>query len=132
MAASGARSERDYTDFAHTGPGTLAGRYLRTSGSPSCAPRTCRPATPSRSTIMGEDFTLYRGEDGTPHLVRRAARTGGRSFSTGWVEGDCVRCFYHGWKYDGSGQCVEMPAEDASLPAQGAGSRATRPRNTWA
>jgi 5,5'-dehydrodivanillate O-demethylase len=31
--------------------------------------------------------------------------------SVGWVEGDCLRCFYHGWKYDGSGQCVEQPAE---------------------
>jgi 5,5'-dehydrodivanillate O-demethylase oxygenase subunit len=40
----------------------------------------------------------------------------GTQLSTGWVEGDCVRCFYHGWKYDGSGQCVEMPAEDPSFP----------------
>jgi len=23
---------------------------------------------------------------------------------------------YHGWKYDGEGQCVEMPAEDPSFP----------------
>ena len=36
----------------------------------------------------------------------------GTQLSTGWVEGDCVRCFYHGWKYDGAGQCVELPAED--------------------
>jgi 5,5'-dehydrodivanillate O-demethylase len=32
------------------------------------------------------------------------------------VEGDCLRCFYHGWKYDHTGQCVEMPAEDPSFP----------------
>jgi len=30
---------------------------------------------------------------------------------TGWVEGDDIRCTYHGWKYDASGQCVEAPAE---------------------
>lgn len=29
----------------------------------------------------------------------------------GWVEGDDIRCRYHGWKYDPSGQCVEQPAE---------------------
>src|SRR5262249_5453909 len=39
----------------------------------------------------------------------------GTQLSTGWVEGDCIRCFYHGWKYDGSGQCVEQPAEDAAF-----------------
>src|SRR5262249_22542868 len=39
----------------------------------------------------------------------------GTQLSTGWVEGDCIRCFYHGWKYDGSGQCVEQPAEDAGF-----------------
>jgi 5,5'-dehydrodivanillate O-demethylase len=27
------------------------------------------------------------------------------------VEGDSLRCFYHGWMYDGTGQCVEQPAE---------------------
>ena len=37
--------------------------------------------------------------------------------SVGWVEDDCIRCFYHGWKYDGSGQCVEQPAESKSFAA---------------
>jgi 5,5'-dehydrodivanillate O-demethylase len=27
------------------------------------------------------------------------------------VEGDNLRCFYHGWMYDGNGQCTEQPAE---------------------
>jgi 5,5'-dehydrodivanillate O-demethylase len=31
------------------------------------------------------------------------------------VEGDCIRCLYHGWKYDGTGQCVEQPGEDVSF-----------------
>jgi 5,5'-dehydrodivanillate O-demethylase len=31
--------------------------------------------------------------------------------SAGWVEDDCIRCFYHGWKYDAAGQCIEQPAE---------------------
>ena len=35
----------------------------------------------------------------------------GTQLSVGWVEGDFIRCFYHGWKYDGAGQCVEQPAE---------------------
>ena len=64
--------------------------------------------------IMSEDFTLYRGEGGACHLVAFRCAHRGTQLSTGWVEGDCIRCRYHGWKYDGSGQCVEQPGEDAT------------------
>lgn len=61
--------------------------------------------------IMGEDFTLYRGEGGEVYAVAFRCAHRGTQLSTGWVEGDTIRCFYHGWVYDGSGQCVEQPAE---------------------
>ena len=38
--------------------------------------------------------------------------------SVGIVEGDCVRCRYHGWQYDESGQCVDQPAEPKSFAAK--------------
>jgi len=60
---------------------------------------------------MSEDLTLYRGEGGDPHLVAFRCAHRGTQLSTGWVEGDEIRCFYHGWKYDGAGQCTEQPAE---------------------
>ena len=106
----------DYTDFAHTGPGTLAGRYLRRFWQPVLRAEDLPPGHAKPITVMSEDFTLYRGEDGTPHVVAPRCAHRGTQLSTGWVEGDCIRCFYHGWKYDGSGQCVEMPAEDPSFP----------------
>jgi 5,5'-dehydrodivanillate O-demethylase oxygenase subunit len=31
----------------------------------------------------------------------------------GRVKGDCIRCPYHGWLYDATGQCLEQPAEPA-------------------
>src|SRR3954453_5550309 len=108
----------DYTDHVHVGPGTLTGRYLRRFWQPvyeaAALPRG--HAKPLR--IVGEDFTLYRGEDGTPHVVAHRCAHRGTQLSTGWVEGDCIRCFYPGWKYDGAGQCVEQPAEDASFAAR--------------
>jgi 5,5'-dehydrodivanillate O-demethylase len=61
--------------------------------------------------ILGEDLTLYRGESGTPHVIGFRCAHRKTQLSIGWIEGDCLRCFYHGWKYDGSGQCVEQPAE---------------------
>jgi 5,5'-dehydrodivanillate O-demethylase len=35
----------------------------------------------------------------------------GTQLSTGWVEGEDLRCFYHGWKYGPDGQCIDQPAE---------------------
>jgi 5,5'-dehydrodivanillate O-demethylase len=34
------------------------------------------------------------------------------------VEGDAIRCFYHGWKFDAAGQCVEQPAEESRFCAK--------------
>ncbi len=61
--------------------------------------------------IMGEDLTIYRGESGTPHVVAFRCAHRGTQLSTGWVEGDNLRCFYHGWMYGPDGQCLEQPAE---------------------
>jgi 5,5'-dehydrodivanillate O-demethylase len=61
--------------------------------------------------FASEDLTLYRGESGRPYLVAFRCAHRGTQLSTGWVEGERIRCFYHGWVYEGSGQCVEQPAE---------------------
>jgi 5,5'-dehydrodivanillate O-demethylase oxygenase subunit len=109
------RASKPY-DFAHTGPDTLAGRYLRMYWQPVMKSADLEAGHAKPITIMSEHFTLYRGEDGTAYVVAPRCAHRGTQLSTGWVEGDCIRCFYHGWKYDGTGQCVEMPAEDASFP----------------
>jgi len=61
--------------------------------------------------IMGEDLTIYRGEDGVAYAVASRCAHRGTQLSVGFVEGNRIRCLYHGWQYDGSGQCVERPAE---------------------
>ena len=116
-APNGSRySKADYTDFEHVGPRTLAGRYLRRFWQPILRAEAVAPGEAKPVRLVGEDFTLYRGEAGTPHVIANRCAHRGTQLSTGWVEGDCIRCFYHGWKYDGTGQCVEMPAEDSSFP----------------
>ncbi|MBV9119950.1 MAG: Rieske 2Fe-2S domain-containing protein [Chloroflexi bacterium] len=104
-----------HTDFVHTGPGTLAGRYMRTFWQPVVVGANVKPGQAVPVRIMSEDFTFYRGAGGEPHLVGFRCAHRGTQLSTGWVEDDCIRCFYHGWKYNGSGKCVEQPAEDASF-----------------
>jgi 5,5'-dehydrodivanillate O-demethylase oxygenase subunit len=102
----------DYKDFVHTGPRTTAGRYMRLFWQPVYRSKDLQPAYTQPIRILGEDFTLYRGEQGTPHVVAFRCAHRGTQLSAGWVEGDCLRCVYHGWKYDGTGQCVEQPAEE--------------------
>jgi 5,5'-dehydrodivanillate O-demethylase len=105
-------------EFVHVGPGTLGGRFLRMFWQPVYVGADLKPGRAVPIHILGEDFTLYRGEGGQPHLVEFRCAHRGTQLSTGWVEGDCIRCFYHGWKYDQTGQCVEQPAEDAGFAAK--------------
>jgi phenylpropionate dioxygenase-like ring-hydroxylating dioxygenase large terminal subunit len=39
-----------------------------------------------------------------PHVGRAKA-----TFARGWTEPDGVRCAFHGWKYDTSGTCIDVP-----------------------
>ena len=105
-------------DLYHTEPGTLAGRYLRSFWQPVCRAKDVPTGEAMPLRIMSENFTLYRGQTGTPHVVAFRCAHRGTQLSAGWVEGDCLRCFYHGWKYDASGQCVEQPGEDASFKSK--------------
>ena len=97
-------------DMVHTGPGTIAGRFLRNFWQPVATggmlPGRTRPVE-----VLGEKFTLYRGESGTFHLTDFHCAHRRAQLSVGWVEGDSIRCRYHGWRYDADGQCVEQPAE---------------------
>lgn len=101
----------DWSDYTHTGPGTLAGRYMRMFWHPVSLSRRLSAGRAVPIRLMSEDLTLYRGASGDAHLLAFRCAHRGTQLSTGWVEGDNLRCFYHGWTYDGSGQCVEQPAE---------------------
>lgn len=101
----------DWQDFVRTGPGTLAGRYLRTFWHPVCRSEELEPGRTRPIRIMGEDFTLYRAQSGAPHVLAFRCAHRGTQLTAGWVEGDDLRCYYHGWKYSPSGECLEQPGE---------------------
>jgi 5,5'-dehydrodivanillate O-demethylase len=102
-------------DFVHTGPETLAGRYMRMFWQPVYRSDDLEAGRAVRLRIMNEDFTLYRGHSGAPFVVGPRCAHRRTQLSVGRVEGDCVRCLYHGWKYDGGGRCVDQPAEPAGF-----------------
>jgi 5,5'-dehydrodivanillate O-demethylase len=108
----------EFADFAHTGPGTLAGEYMRRFWQPVMRSEDLLPARALPITIMSENYTLFRGEGGEPHVVAQRCPHRSTVLSVGTVEGDSIRCHYHGWRFDGGGQCVEQPAEDDGFAAK--------------
>ena len=104
--------EQDFRDFAHIGPDRLAGRFLRKFWQPVLPGDELETGRPKRVQLLGEYFTAYRGDDGVAHIVEDRCPHRQTMLSLGWVEGDCIRCFYHGWKFDPDGKCVDMPAEN--------------------
>jgi nitrite reductase/ring-hydroxylating ferredoxin subunit len=60
------------------------------------------------------DLVLFRAEDGTPSVMdAHCPHLGAHLAVGGRVEEGCLRCPFHGWKFDGgSGACVEIPYGD--------------------
>ena len=108
----------DQVDFVHTGPGTLAGRYLRMFWQPVFRAEDLKPGWPRRIHIMGEHFTLYRTESGKAHVLADRCARRSTQLSLGWVEGDCIRCFYHGWVFDGGGNVSSSPPKRSPSPGR--------------
>lgn len=72
---------------------------------------------PQPFTLLGEDIVLWQKADGTPAAVRDRCCHRTAKLSRGFVEGDHIVCGYHGWTYDCSGACVNIPqAPDMQIP----------------
>ena len=73
--------------------------------------------TPLARTLLGEPVVLYRAEDSKPAALEDRCCHRQLPLSMGKVEGDHLRCGYHGLKFDSSGRCVEIPGQ-AAIPPQ--------------
>ncbi|MDP2355098.1 MAG: Rieske 2Fe-2S domain-containing protein [Beijerinckiaceae bacterium] len=108
MSRSAAVTKQHLHETAAT---TLMGRLLRTFWQPIALASdvAVRQARPLR--ILAEDLTLYRGESGKPYLIGGRCAHRCTLLHTGIIREDQISCMYHGWRYDGSGLCIDIPAE---------------------
>ncbi|VTU39560.1 Rieske 2Fe-2S domain-containing protein [Variovorax sp. PBL-E5] len=97
--------------LTETSAGTPMGTLLRKFWHPFALSSSVTAGKSKAVRLLGEDLALYRGESGRAYLVANRCAHRLTKLHTGWIEGEQLRCMYHGWKYDGSGQCVERPAE---------------------
>ena len=72
---------------------------------------------PLARTILGEPIVLFRKEKGEAVALEDRCCHRQLPLSMGKVEGDALRCGYHGLLFDSSGTCIEIPGQ-ASVPPQ--------------
>jgi vanillate O-demethylase monooxygenase subunit len=63
-------------------------------------------------TILEEPVVIFKGESGQAIALDNRCAHRGAKLSRGRLEGDCLRCMYHGLKFDASGKCVQIPGQD--------------------
>jgi nitrite reductase/ring-hydroxylating ferredoxin subunit len=68
---------------------------------------------PIRIRLLCEDLIGFRASDGKVGLVQNNCPHRGASLYFGRNEEEGLRCVYHGWKFDVTGRCVDMPNEPA-------------------
>ena len=71
---------------------------------------------PQTVRILGLDFVAFRDEAGAAHVLSNTCIHRGGSLGEGKVVGNSVRCPYHGWSFDGSGRCTQIPSMEGKQP----------------
>ncbi len=70
--------------------------------------------------ILGQDFAVFRDTAGQAHCLHNVCVHRGGSMAHGKRKGDALECPYHGWQFNGSGQCICIPSmgPGAKIPAR--------------
>ncbi|WP_124082145.1 aromatic ring-hydroxylating dioxygenase subunit alpha [Pigmentiphaga humi] len=98
--------------ITRVGPGTPAGTLLRQYWQPVALVDELEAERPIRPVkLMGQDFILFRDEQGRYGFMDRDCPHRGADLAFGRLEDGGVRCLFHGWLFDVEGACLETPAE---------------------
>ena len=108
-------STADNQLITQVGPGTPMGEAMRRYWMPALLSEELREpdGAPVRVRLLGEDLIAFRDSQGRVGLMQNACPHRGASMFFGRNEESGLRCVYHGWKFDITGACVDMPNEPA-------------------
>ncbi len=70
---------------------------------------------PQAVTLLGRELVLYRQPSGAAIALDARCPHRGASLANGRVQAGCIRCPFHGWQFDESGQCVSVQGEGERL-----------------
>ena len=103
-------SEQDNETLTRVGPGTAMGQLMREYWIPACgSSEVVADGAPLRLMLLGEKLIAFRDSAGRVGIMDHRCPHRCASLFFGRNEEGGLRCVYHGWKYDVTGQCLEMP-----------------------
>ena len=75
------------------------------------------PDKPERAKVLGVNFVVFRDQEGRARVLSDTCVHRGGSLGGAWELGQnprvvngCVVCPYHGWEYNGEGECTNIPS----------------------
>lgn len=102
-------------ELTQVGPGTAMGQLMREYWMPALKSSELEcDGAPVRLMLLGERLIAFRDSAGQVGVMDHRCPHRCASLFLGRNEEGGIRCLYHGWKFDTSGQCVDMP----SVPPQ--------------
>ncbi len=108
--------KKEQNEFlTQTGPGTPMGRLFRSYWLPALLAEELphNECAPVRVKLLSERLLAWRDTQGRYALTDEFCAHRGVSLWFGRNEENGLRCPYHGWKYDHTGQCIDVPSEPA-------------------
>src|SRR5688572_19779606 len=98
--------------LCRVGPGTPMGEVMRRYWLPLMYSWELEAeGSPLRVRLLAENLIAFRTSSGSIGLIQNSCPHRGASLFFGRNEEEGLRCVYHGWKFDTTGQCVDMPSE---------------------
>ncbi len=112
-------STSDNDLLTQVGPGTPMGDYMREFWMPVLRSAAVEPGgDPVSARVLGTDIVVYRGADGSLGCVDEKCPHRRASLGLAHNNGTTISCLYHGWQFDTSGRCVDVPTEPAGRRAE--------------
>ena len=102
--------------LTQVGKGTPMGELMRRYWHPVAATVELEERPTKSVRLLAEDLVLYKDRSGTYGLLDRLCPHRRVDLSYGIPEENGLRCMYHGWMYDETGQCIEQPFEETVHP----------------
>lgn len=74
-----------------------------------CKSKEIRRGKAKSFELCGQRVVIFRGDDDQVRCMDAFCSHMGADLGIGKVVGNTIQCFFHHWRYDGQGECVEIP-----------------------
>ena len=87
---------------------------------PACLSSELALGSLKGTILLGLPILVCKTSQGTVAAMRDICPHRGMPLSFGRMEGDCIECAYHGWRFDQAGRCRGIPAliESSSIQVE--------------